>query len=127
LPTGLNFNTTTGEITGTPTTPSVAADYTVTVTNTCGMTTRDVNITINALPTAGTCKTDDLCQTNAGTVTVEASGGLAPYDVTWTPAHGTPSSGQSIGVSGGTLLINGLHGGVTYTFTITDANGCSAQ
>ncbi|MBP6234796.1 MAG: putative Ig domain-containing protein [Saprospiraceae bacterium] len=127
LPSGLNFNTTTGEITGTPTTPSAAADYTVTVTNPCGMSTRDVNITINARPTAGTCKTDDLCQINAGTVTVEASGGSAPYNVTWTPAHGTPSSGQSISLSGGTLLINGLHGGVTYTFTITDANGCSAQ
>ena len=127
LPSGLNFNTTTGEITGTPTTPSAAFDYAVTVTNPCGMTTRDVNITINARPTAGTCKTDDLCQINAGTVTVEASGGSAPYNVTWTPAHGTPSSGQSISLSGGTLLINGLHGGVTYTFTITDANGCSAQ
>lgn len=107
--------------------------YTVVASNTngsCNLTldmTGSAGITINALPTAGTCKTDDLCQTNAGTVTVEASGGLAPYDVTWTPAHGTPSSGQSIGVSGGTLLINGLHGGVTYTFTITDANGCSAQ
>lgn len=89
--------------------------------------TGSAGITINALPTAGTCKTDDLCQINAGTVTVEASGGSAPYNVTWTPAHGTPSSGQSISLSGGTLLINGLHGGVTYTFTITDANGCSAQ
>jgi hypothetical protein len=89
--------------------------------------TGSAGITINVLPTAGTCKTDDLCQINAGTVTVEASGGSAPYNVTWTPAHGTPSSGQSISLSGGTLLINGLHGGVTYTFTITDANGCSAQ
>ncbi|HLO54419.1 MAG TPA: hypothetical protein VK169_09030 [Saprospiraceae bacterium] len=127
LPAGLNFNTSTGEITGTPTVATAATDYTVTVTNICGSTTRVVNIQVNESPTAGTCKIDDLCQTNSGTITVQASGGTAPYNVTWTPAHGTPSSGQSIPLSGGTLAINGLHGGVTYIFTITDANGCSVQ
>lgn len=126
LPTGLNINSSTGDITGTPTTISTATDYTVTVTNPCGSTTKVINISVNDRPTAGTCKTDDLCQTNSASITVEASGGTAPYTVAWTPTHGSPSSPQSISTSGGTLIISGLSGGTTYNIVVTDANSCLA-
>jgi hypothetical protein len=48
LPPGLTLNTTTGQITGTPTTLTglAAANYTVTASNSCGSTNRNVNITI---------------------------------------------------------------------------------
>ncbi len=48
LPAGLTLNTTTGVITGTPTTETAAANYTVTVNNACGSTTKDVNITVQS-------------------------------------------------------------------------------
>lgn len=52
LPTGLSFNTTTCEITGTPTVNQTATSYTITGTNNEGTTTAIIDITINdAAPT----------------------------------------------------------------------------
>lgn len=48
LPAGLVLNTTTGVISGTPTTTTATATYTVTATNTAGSTTKAVVITISA-------------------------------------------------------------------------------
>jgi len=47
LPTGLSFDTATGEISGTPTIVSASATYTVTATNTGGSTTFGVVIRVN--------------------------------------------------------------------------------
>jgi hypothetical protein len=47
LPAGLTLNTSTGVISGTPTTLATAADYTVTAANTGGSTTASVNIAVN--------------------------------------------------------------------------------
>jgi len=46
LPAGLNFNTTTGAITGTPTVNSAATTYTVTATNAAGSTTCHIVISV---------------------------------------------------------------------------------
>lgn len=46
LPAGLNFNTTTGVISGTPTVASAAANYVVTASNGAGSTTATINITV---------------------------------------------------------------------------------
>ncbi|MDO8367857.1 MAG: hypothetical protein Q7T20_13735, partial [Saprospiraceae bacterium] len=61
--------------------------------------------------------------TNNGSVDIQASGGLAPYHVTWTPMHGM-SQPQVITSSGGIITITGLHAATSYSFSITDANGC---
>lgn len=50
LPAGLNFNTTTGIITGTPLKPSPTTDYTVTAYNAGGSNSAIVNLTINHFP-----------------------------------------------------------------------------
>jgi len=50
LPSGLSFNTTTGVITGTPTTASPATNYTITATNLGGSGTATLNITVNPYP-----------------------------------------------------------------------------
>src|SRR5207302_11208285 len=47
LPAGLSLSTSTGVITGTPTTLAPTAGYTVTATNTGGSTTATVTITVN--------------------------------------------------------------------------------
>ncbi|MFT4858174.1 MAG: hypothetical protein ACI8SN_000088 [Algoriphagus sp.] len=54
LPAGLSLNTTNGQITGTPTTVAgvPSTNYTVTAINSCGSTTRILNITITPAPTA---------------------------------------------------------------------------
>jgi succinate dehydrogenase/fumarate reductase cytochrome b subunit len=81
--------------------------------------------TVNNRPTAGSCnQVNDPCQTNSGAIEIKASNGTAPYTVSWT--NTTPQN-TTIGASGGTATITGLRGGVSYTFTITDANGCIAQ
>jgi 6-phosphogluconolactonase (cycloisomerase 2 family) len=49
LPAGLSLSTTTGIISGTPTTVTSAANFTVTATNSGGSTTDAVNITVNVV------------------------------------------------------------------------------
>lgn len=48
LPAGLSFNSSTGAITGTPTTPHASLTYTVTATNSGGSATTTITIVINA-------------------------------------------------------------------------------
>jgi len=52
LPSGLSLNSTSGDITGTPTAITPVAIYTVTATNSGGSTTYDVTITVNDLAPA---------------------------------------------------------------------------
>ena len=82
------------------------------------------SFTVNARPTESHTKVDDNCQLNTGSITITISGGLAPYSIVW--SSGGLSSG-SISTSGGTLTVNSLTGGVSYIFTATDSNGCTAQ
>jgi hypothetical protein len=87
-----------------------------------------VIITIHPRPIAGTCSVvNDLCQTNAGALTLSASAGTPPYNVSWLPNNAGVVSPQVISTSGGTLNLTNLHGNTTYNFTVTDANGCTAQ
>jgi hypothetical protein len=101
----------------------------LTVTNSttnCTSAPVAVSVTIRQLPTAGTCnQVNDLCQTNTGAIDIKASNGLAPYTVTWTPAHGM-SQPATIATNGGILTVTGLQGATTYTFVVKDANGCQA-
>jgi hypothetical protein len=48
LPAGLSFNTSTGQITGTPTTVTAATTYTITAYNTGGSSSTTLTITVNA-------------------------------------------------------------------------------
>jgi len=106
LPTGLILNTATGSITGTPTTVTAAANYVVTGTNTCGVGTFTINITVNpALPaisyttpdvyTVGTAITP-LAPTNTGgavatwSISPALPTGLS-FDVTTGIISGTPT------------------------------------
>jgi hypothetical protein len=46
-PTGLTFNTSTGQLSGTPTQTQSATPYTITATNTAGSATRTFTLTVN--------------------------------------------------------------------------------
>lgn len=83
-----------------------AGVYTCTVTCTNGCSaTQSVNVTSPTLLTASSSSTSVLCNGDSATITLSATGGTAPYtgDSTFMQIAGS------------------------YTFTITDANGCTSS
>ena len=116
---------------GTTTNPITVTDedkYTVTVTDEYNCTaTTIVKIQVFDLPTAGTCNIiHDYCQEGIGCITLEASGGTAPYEFSWTPNVGT-STTNTIDNSGDQVKIKNIPGGSNINITVTDANGCSVN
>ncbi|MCH2258833.1 MAG: proprotein convertase P-domain-containing protein, partial [Alteromonas sp.] len=90
-------------------------DVTVTDANSC-TTTEQVIITEPTVLTTAITGTDIDCNGNAnGTADVTPAGGTTAYSYSWAPAPGT---GQN------TASVTGLDA-LTYTCTITDANGCT--
>ncbi|MFN4233283.1 MAG: T9SS type B sorting domain-containing protein [Bacteroidia bacterium] len=90
-----------------------AGTYTVTVTDSLGcvsVQTFTISQPNPIVPNATTTPAN--CATNDGSITLNASGGTAPYTYSWSPGGSTNSS------------ISNLTGGV-YTVTITDANNCT--
>src|ERR1019366_8858232 len=89
LPAGLSINLATGVISGTPTTATAAANYTVTASNTCGSSTVPVNITISpAAPSALTyiSNTPIYCVGTAISSNTPSSGGGTPTSYSVSPA-----------------------------------------
>gem|GEM_PF-695905 len=130
LPAGLSLNTTSGVISGTPTS-TTAASFTVRATdsNNCtGSTAYTITpacptITVTpATPTTGTVGV-------AYTQTLTPAGGIAPY-ASWTVTSGTLPAGLTLNastgvVSGTPTASNGT--GVNVTIRTTDANGCQGS
>jgi len=93
-----------------------AGTYDVTVTDNSGCSSGTTQVTvatgsINALMNGWT---DPSCSGDSdGTATVIAGGGTPPYTYAWGPSGGTGATGT------------GLTGGITYTVTVTESNGCS--
>jgi hypothetical protein len=91
-----------------------AGTYTVIVADACSNAdTVTVSISQNAfLDTANVAAVNPLCNGDAnGSISIAATGGVSPYTYLWSTTATTPS-------------INGLTAG-TYTYTITDAAGCT--
>lgn len=110
-----------------PTFTTTAGTHTVTVQDANGCTsTCDITLTEPDAIIAGTCVQNDECQVDAGEIQVQADGGCAPYTITWTASNGATldQTSQTIDTAGGTTTFTGATGGETYTFTLTDANGC---
>lgn len=114
LPLGLSFNTTTGVVSGTPTTEFSETTFTVTAHNSGGTSQSSFSISVISL-SATISKTDVNCYGAAnGTATVVVTGGALPISYSWSPSGGTNATAQG--------LIAG-----DYTCTITDGNGKSIQ
>lgn len=106
-----------------------AGDYTFTVEDENGCSVEiDVTLEEPAALAAGTCtEVQDLCQVSEGEIKVQVQGGVAPYQVTWTSSNGgtlNEPSGQEIADDGGSFTFTGAAGGKSYSFVVTDANGC---
>ncbi len=109
LPAGLSINTTTGVISGTPTTAAAAANYTVTATNAGGSGNFNINITVNPKAPAISYTTPNtwlvgtaysLSPTNTGgpAASYTLSGTLAPglsFNTTTGIISGTPTSAMA--------------------------------
>jgi hypothetical protein len=91
-----------------------AGIYTITITNDCNAVT-SVSVTItepSQLQTIAVATNDVSCHGgNDGSAVATAFGGTMPFTYLWTPTGGSATTAS------------GLAAG-TYTFTVTDANGC---
>jgi len=124
--------------TATTFTDIAAGSYTVTTKDNNGCTsTCTVELTEPTPLAAGSCNyIQDLCQLGDGEIKIEASGGVAPYDVAWSATPVAPNttagaldqaSSQTITTSGGSITFTGAEGNNQYNFIVTDANGCQIQ
>ncbi|GEM_PF-3878918 len=128
LPPGLNLNSSSGAISGTPTSAGTY-NFTAKVTDAAaGTATKSLSITINGRDNGGSSpviSTDSLPGGKVGvsySVTLAATGGKTPY--TWAVASGTLPGGLRIDVTHGTIsgLIN-TSGNFSFTVKVTDVDG----
>ena len=89
-----------------------AGTYMVSAFGSNGCSASDiVEVYINSGPVINFITTDAACNQSNGSITAQVAGGNAPYTYMW-------STNQT------TSTISGLPAG-TYTFTVTDSNGCT--
>lgn len=123
LPAGLQFNTTTGEISGTPTTPTDSALYTITATNASGAANTFIAITVLDVAPA-TLSYPNLVATNNTAITnlvpTKTGGIVRSYSITPALPYGLTLN-TSTGIISGTPI--GLSSLQTYTATAENSYG----
>ncbi len=123
LPAGLNFNTTTGSITGKPTVPSSLTTYTITGINSLGSTTKDIKIEVVDVAPTNLVYNASTLVTNSGqpvtSVTPTSSGGTIQL---YTVSPNLPS-GLTLNASTGVISGTPLATSSLVTYTITASNG----
>ena len=127
LPAGLSLNSTSGQISGTPTTSGVSS-FTIQVTDSNGATaSQQYKLTINPPLTITT--TSPLTGGTANisyTLTFQAAGGTPPY--TWAVSAGALPAGILLNSATGQVSGKPAAGGTAnFTIQITDANGAAAS
>ena len=122
-PAGMSFNTSTGELTGTPTSAAVATAYTITATNVTGFATATFTLTVNLATqatlsiTSLTTNTKTYSQlSNSQALSITTSGGSGTGAITFAIAAGGSATGCTL--SGRTA---------TETITATTAGTCLIQ
>ena len=121
LPAGISLNASTGAISGTPTTATVQATYTITAANSGGSTTATIKITVTLAPPSNLIYPQTTITTNIGqtitTDTPSVTGTVSTYTV-------SPALPAGISLNPSTGAISGTPTSVTpqATYTITAAN-----
>ena len=132
LPAGLSIDPTTGNITGTPTAATAAANYTITATNSAGSTTFALNITVNSYNWTGATSTDWNTVTNWSTGTVPpttasvliptvASGNYPILPVSLTISNIFIQTGATLSTNAATAVTGNITVNSGGTFTIGNA------
>jgi hypothetical protein len=123
LPLGLSLDTVTGVISGTPTTVSATATYTVTATNSGGNTSFDVVITVNAVaPNSLSYNSPNTFTDGSAIISLSPSitGNVTGYSV-------SPALPSGLSLDAATGIISGTPTTVTstatYTVTATNSAG----
>jgi hypothetical protein len=108
--------------------PTVTTTYTVTGTSAAGCSrSATVTVFVNPSPTANAGPSDSTCCGSIwylGAVGGSASGGTPPYTYNWSPT--TNFIGCTTCANPPVFSCAGGPTPVTYTLTVTDANGCTA-
>jgi fibronectin type 3 domain-containing protein len=123
LPSGIGLNTSTGQISGTPTAEETAV-FIVRVTDTNGVSDdQELTLVINPPPVITTTTLPDGTAGALYSSVLTATGGTTP--LTWTVAGGSLPPGLSLSSTGtisGTPTTAGTYG---FTVTVTDSNNVS--
>ena len=125
LPNGLSIDSSTGQISGTPTTLSTIQTYTVYANNSGGSATTTIDITVNdVIPSLITYSSNAFVETRDSAMTTGIPGVSGGPVVTWSIAPALPTGldiDASTGEISGTPTVNSPL--TTYTVTATNSGG----
>ncbi len=124
-PTGTSFSTSTGLLSGTPTTVQSATAYTITATSAAGYTRpATFTLTVTASATGTPSITRRVYGDTQVTVTVAAGTGGTPssYTVSASPQVSGVTRTCTVTGASGSCIVTGLTNGVAYTFSATASN-----
>jgi prepilin-type N-terminal cleavage/methylation domain-containing protein len=124
-PTGTSFSTSTGLLSGTPTTVQSATAYTITATTAASYTrTATFTLTVTASATGTPSITRRVYGDTQVTVTVAAGTGGTPssYTVSASPQVSGVTRTCTVTGASGSCIVTGLTNGVAYTFSATASN-----
>jgi len=101
--------------------PTTTTTYTLTITDANSCSAQDqVKVTVNLLPTANAGGDASISRGDCTTLNGQATGGTGGYTYSWSPTTGLGNPNIANPNACPTTT-------TTYTLTVTDANGCSAQ